>query len=116
LSSLNALRKPQGWEKLGEKNYLEPREGTRREVLEALGKTCGMALEFPGEGTEKWVNKSWRTSTHVHGRSPRGVLEKMVSDSDYVFILEPGTIRVVSWEEALAFCDGFCPLVCCKTR
>ena len=61
-----------------------------------------MKVEFSGKDVEEWLTKPEKISSPSAAPSHRQVLEGLVDD-EHVFILEPGTIRVVPRDEAQAF-------------
>jgi HEAT repeat protein len=97
LNPLNALRNPKVWSRLRALSLGHERvRGSRREILEKVGKLSGLRIECP-----EWEDgQGWRWPEH--GRRLTDTLEQLTRGR-WAFILEEDRIRIVDFDEALRF-------------
>lgn len=100
---LNALRSPEAWARLAATPLEADLEGSRSEILQALARNLGMPIEFVGElgRGERRYDSAFRFISARSGRTTAlEVLEKTASAR---FVLEPGRIRILTWEASRRF-------------
>ena len=110
--TLNALRAPGVWKRLGERTAPEGFIGTRKQHVEHLAKAADLGVEWsPGVA---WEDSAWLAGIPPKrpgtARSVRDQLARLLQGrytvnkpGRFEYILEPGRIRVVTYIEAIRF-------------
>ncbi|MCI0657724.1 MAG: HEAT repeat domain-containing protein [Acidobacteria bacterium] len=102
LYTLNALRRPEVWERLGKAALKQDLEGTFHELTEELGRKAGLSMVFP---SMKEMG-SWKSVIRSRGGQANLLdgLEAFLRTSGYdEMIFEADRIRILPRDEALKF-------------
>ncbi len=108
-NSLNALRHPAAWARLGGRALPMDLEGTTLDVVEAIARHAGLQVEWSDacfEEHETWTWKPQWVRPRLRRVSLRECLET-VAGGRFQFVLESDRIRILSRDEALAFWRGW---------
>jgi hypothetical protein len=102
---LNAVRKPDVWKRLREKELKAPVYASARDLISMIAKEAGLSLEEPpGNSPERPTWANYYQSLQEWGR-PLTLLEALdrVRHRHWMVVLEDDRIRIVPKNEALAF-------------
>lgn len=103
-SELNALRRPEAWERLRKIRAGGNLSGTTSEVLKRIGTLASRPLVLPsGEEAfaKAWLEKGSWVPDYGHSMTLIDVLQ-MVANGPYEFVLETDAIRILPRKEARA--------------
>jgi hypothetical protein len=98
---LNRFSQPEIWQQMEKTVVGQTLEGPRMDILERLAKEGGLETVLPKELSDWFCDAG--SLRYLEGRSVMMALGKMFSDGLYTFVLEPGRIRILHYDDAVKF-------------
>jgi HEAT repeat protein len=104
LEVLNRLRRPEVCDRLEGRKYSGDLEGSTRKIVERVAQESGMTVDWPKDpsGTEL-PGASELCNLYISRESTLACLFRAAEDSGFHVVLEEKQIRILSYEQALAF-------------